>query len=58
MRLEIKFELSSRIITTKGSSGVKREDIFLVTKIWIANSGDEKAAKSIDESFIKIRLVI
>ena len=36
-------------------SGVKREDIFLVTKIWISNSGEEKAAKSIDESLKKLQ---
>ncbi len=37
------------------TSGVKREDIFLVTKIWIANAGDEKAEKSIDESLKKLQ---
>ena len=31
-------------------SGIKREDLFLVTKVWISNAGEEKAAKSIDES--------
>ena len=31
-------------------SGIKREEFFLVTKVWITNSGEEKAAKSIDES--------
>lgn len=36
-------------------SGIKREDIFLVTKVWIANSGEEKAAKSIDESLRKLQ---
>ena len=36
-------------------SGVKREDIFLVTKVWIANAGEEKAAKSIDESLKKLQ---
>ena len=34
-------------------SGIKREDFFLVTKVWITNSGEEKAAKSIDESLKK-----
>lgn len=29
-------------------SGVKSEDIFLVTKILISNTGFEKAAKSIE----------
>ena len=36
-------------------SGLKREDLFLVTKVWIANSGEEKAAKSIDESLRKLQ---
>ena len=36
-------------------SGVKREDIFLVTKVWIANAGEEKAARSIDESLRKLQ---
>ncbi|MBQ4291853.1 MAG: aldo/keto reductase [Muribaculaceae bacterium] len=36
-------------------SGIKREDIFLVTKVWISNSGEEKAAKSIDESLRKLQ---
>ena len=34
-------------------SSVKREDIFLVTKIWVSNAGEQKAAKSIDESLKK-----
>ena len=37
------------------NSGVKREDLFLVTKVWIANAGEEKAAKSIDESLRKLQ---
>lgn len=36
-------------------SDVKREDIFLVTKVWIANAGEEKAAQSIDESLRKLQ---
>ena len=36
-------------------SGIRREDIFLVTKVWISNSGEEKAAKSIDESLRKLQ---
>ena len=31
-------------------SGIPRDEIFLVTKVWISNAGEEKAAKSIDES--------
>lgn len=36
-------------------SNVKREDIFLVTKVWISNAGEEKAARSIDESLRKLQ---
>lgn len=35
-------------------SGLARKDLFLVTKIWISNSGEEKAAASIDESLHKL----
>ena len=36
-------------------SGIKREEIFLTTKVWIANASEEKAAKSIDESLRKLQ---
>ena len=36
-------------------SGLKREEVFLVTKVWIANNGEEKAVKSIDESLRKLQ---
>ena len=36
-------------------SGIPREDIFLVTKVWISNAGEEKAARSIDESLSKLQ---
>ena len=36
-------------------SGIAREDLFLVTKVWIANAGEEKAARSIDESLRKLQ---
>ena len=36
-------------------SGIKREDLFLVTKVWISNNGEEKAARSIDESLRKLK---
>ena len=36
-------------------SGIPREEIFLVTKVWISNAGEEKAAKSIDESLRKLQ---
>ena len=35
-------------------SGIARKDLFLVTKIWISNSGEGKAATSIDESLRKL----
>ena len=35
-------------------SGIPREEIFLVTKVWISNNGEEKAAASIDESLRKL----
>ena len=35
-------------------SGIARKDLFLVTKIWISNSGEEKAAASIAESLRKL----
>ena len=37
------------------NSGLKREDLFLVTKVWISNTGAERAAKSIDESLSKLQ---
>ena len=36
-------------------SNVKREEIFLVTKVWVSNAGEEKAAQSIDESLRKLQ---
>lgn len=36
-------------------SGIPREDIFLVTKVWLTNSGEERAAASIEESLRKLR---
>ena len=36
-------------------SGLKREELFIVTKAWISNAGEEKAAKSIDESLRKLQ---
>ncbi len=36
-------------------SGIAREDLFLVTKVWISNNGEEKAARSIDESLRKLQ---
>ncbi len=35
--------------------GVPRSQLFLTTKIWITNAGEEKAAASIDESLRKLR---
>ena len=36
-------------------SGIPREEIFLVTKVWISNNGEQKAAASIDESLLKLK---
>ena len=36
-------------------SGIPREEIFLVTKVWISNNGEEKAAASIDDSLRKLQ---
>ena len=36
-------------------SGIRREDIFVVTKVWITNAGEEKAARSIEESLRKLQ---
>ena len=35
-------------------SGIPRDELFLVSKIWISNYGYEKAKKSIDESLRKL----
>ena len=35
-------------------SGIPRNDIFLTTKVWISNAGEEKAARSIDQSLKKL----
>lgn len=36
-------------------SGISRNDIFLVTKVWISNAGENKAEVSIDESLQKLK---
>ena len=36
-------------------SVIPREDLFLVTKVWISNNGERKAAASIDESLRKLK---
>ena len=36
-------------------SGIPREDLFIVTKIWITNAGEERAAKSIEDSLRRLR---
>ena len=35
--------------------GVSRDELFLTTKVWITNAGEEKATHSIDESLRKLR---
>ena len=34
--------------------GLPREDVFLTTKVWITNAGDERAARSIDGSLRRL----
>ena len=34
---------------------MEREDLFLTTKVWITNSGDKRAAESIDTSLKKLQ---
>lgn len=41
--------------TAISKSGVNRQDLFITTKVWISNSGEKKAATSIDESLRKLR---
>ncbi len=36
-------------------SGIPRKDIFLVTKVWVSNAGEEKAYQSILDSLTKLR---
>ena len=36
-------------------SGIDRKDIFITTKIWISNYGEEKTARSIDESLQRLQ---
>lgn len=36
-------------------SGIPRKELFLTTKVWISNAGEEKAARSIDESLKKLQ---
>lgn len=36
-------------------SGVERSELFIVTKVWISNAGDKKAADSIDQSLRKLK---
>lgn len=36
-------------------SGIAREDIFLVTKIWLTNGGEQRAQASFEESLRKLR---
>lgn len=36
-------------------SGIRRDELFLTTKVWISNAGEETAAQSIDESLRKLQ---
>ena len=35
-------------------SGVPRNELFITTKVWISNAGEERASRSIDESLRKL----
>ncbi|MCR4942320.1 MAG: aldo/keto reductase [Campylobacter sp.] len=37
-------------------NGIKRDELFIETKVWISNSGEAKATKSIDESLKRLGL--
>lgn len=37
------------------NSGINRKEFFIITKVWISNSGYERAKKSIDESLKKLQ---
>jgi 2,5-diketo-D-gluconate reductase A len=37
-------------------SGIPRDEFFITTKVWISNYGEEKTAKSIDESLRKLQV--
>jgi len=41
--------------TAISKSGIDRKEVFIVTKIWITNAGEEKAARSIEESLRKLK---
>ena len=36
-------------------SGIPRDELFIVTKVWITNAGEEKAARSIEQSLRKLQ---
>ena len=36
-------------------SGINRSEFFLTTKVWISNSGEKRAAESIDRSLKKLQ---
>ena len=36
-------------------SGIPRQDIFITTKVWISNYGEQKTAQSIDESLRRLQ---
>ena len=36
-------------------SGIDRKDLFIVTKVWISNNGEARAATSIDESLRRLQ---
>ena len=43
-------------VKTALSGGVKREELFITTKLWISDAGEEKALKAFDASMKKLGL--
>ena len=46
----------SAAVKTALSGGVKREELFITTKLWISDAGEEKALKAFDASMKKLGL--
>lgn len=49
------YQNESGVGAAVAASGVPREELFLTTKVWISNAGDQAAAASIDESLRALR---
>lgn len=49
------YENEEGVGTAISKCGIPREELFLTSKIWISESGEEKAMKSIDETLRKMK---